>query len=80
MAIRRGVSKDIIQKFEEYEEGTTNHNDDRHLKTFFHEFSDEIGTRNLILLILILLFMSLYMAYTITGLSNPLQRSHTITL
>lgn len=76
MAIRRGVSNHVIQLYEKYENG--DQSEERHSRTLFHEFSDEMGKNNMILLILILIFVSLYVAYTISGLSG--QRGQAIIL
>ncbi|VDI52632.1 ankyrin repeat domain-containing protein 46-like [Mytilus galloprovincialis] len=76
MAKRRGVPRAVLQVFDQYkkEEEVSQNN----LKTLFHEFSEELGIKNLLLLILLLLFISVYAAYTITGLSSHLKRANPI--
>jgi preprotein translocase subunit SecF len=69
MALRRGVDKTMIKVFEQYEK-KDDMDKTQGVKTLLHEFSDEMGVKNFILLILGLLFISVYVAYIITGFSS----------
>ena len=79
MALRRGVDKTMIKVFEQYEK-KDDMNKTQGVKTLLHEFSDEMGVKNFILLILGLLFISVYVAYIITGFSSHLSRTPPIVL
>ncbi|KAK3106141.1 hypothetical protein FSP39_013556 [Pinctada imbricata] len=78
MAIRRGVGQSVIEEYNLIEtrlrvpkkDPVRSSSPDQRLPTLLQEFCQEMGWQNFLLLILGILFISLYVAYTITGMSR----------
>ncbi|KAL3862043.1 hypothetical protein ACJMK2_008040 [Sinanodonta woodiana] len=80
MAIRRGVSPEVIDTFERYEQIFVRQGCDRKrmagedsISPMWYEFGQELGPKKVFLLVLFLLCFSLYIAYTVTGFSKHVE-------
>lgn len=72
MAEKRGVATDVIHHFCRLEKSSTKERQETLsvIVTFFKEIHQELGVRYTLLFILGLLFVVLYITFTITGMSR----------
>lgn len=72
MAEKRGVATDVIHHFRRLEKSSTKERQETLsvIVTFFKEIHQELGVRYTLLFILGLLFVVLYITFTITGMSR----------
>ncbi|XP_033764276.1 ankyrin repeat domain-containing protein 46-like [Pecten maximus] len=73
MASRRGVAPYILDTFSHMEKQTQKKEKTESSVSVFQEFSNDIGLRNLCLLVAGIFFLSLQFAYIITGASRQLE-------
>lgn len=72
MAEKRGVATDVIHHFRRLEKSSTKERQETLsvIVTFFKEIHQELGVKKTLLFILGLLFVVLYITFTITGMSR----------